>query len=420
MPFLPAVAAVLGLVATGLLAPFAALVVGGSLMIAWLWTGQRLAGAVTPAPPPAATDAPPNDLRVIEGLADPVIVVSATREVIAANRPASELFGIGRPGRDLALSVRHPQVLAAVDRAFVRDEPATVELTMPSPPTRTVSALVMPLPATRDRGAPRLVLSFRDETPARRIEQTHADFVANASHELRSPLASLIGFIETLRGPASGDAAARERFLAIMHTEAMRMTRLIDDLMSLSRVEMSEHVPPRDPVDAHELLLGVVDALTGRAQGKGMTLDLACPEAVPEVVGDADQLIQVFHNLIDNAIKYGRPGTAITIAVRPTERSPAGEGTGVAIAVTDRGEGIDALHLPRLTERFYRVDTGRSRRLGGTGLGLAIVKHIVNRHRGRLAIESEVGRGTTVTVTLRAVPTAAARTTLEVASPPVP
>ena len=251
------------------------------------------------------------------------------------------------------------------------------------------------------------MLVLRDETRAKRAEQTRADFVANASHELRSPLSALIGFIETLLGPASDDIQARERFLGLMHTEAMRMTRLVDDLMSLSRVEINEHVPPKSAVVMADVLRGVADTLSVRAEDKGITIELAITEALPPVLGDGDQLTQVFHNLVDNAVKYGRQGTAVRLIAQPAERvaeRASGGGAAVSVAVIDQGEGIAAIHLPRLTERFYRADEGRARRLGGTGLGLAIVKHIVNRHRGTLTIASTVGVGSTFTVVLPAAP----------------
>jgi two-component system phosphate regulon sensor histidine kinase PhoR len=186
-----------------------------------------------------------------------------------------------------------------------------------------------------------------------------------------------------------------------MHAEAMRMARLIDDLLSLARVEIDEHVPPRDHVPLGEILATTAETLGARAAAKGMALALDCPPDLPMVIGDDDQLVQVFHNLVDNAVKYGRPGTPIRIEARVVDRHPEAGVAGVVVAVSDQGDGIAAEHLPRLTERFYRADAGRSRRVSGTGLGLAIVKHIVNRHRGQLVIASEQGIGTTVTVFLR-------------------
>jgi two-component system phosphate regulon sensor histidine kinase PhoR len=209
-----------------------------------------------------------------------------------------------------------------------------------------------------------------------------------------------------MTGGAADDAAARERFLSIMHTESLRMARLVDDLMSLSRVEINEHVPPRDAVDIEDVLTGVAATLSVRAADKDMRIEICCPPGLPKVRGDADQLTQVFHNLLDNAVKYGKSNTAIEVSAVPAPGGPSEVGRGgtasLAISVRDYGDGIAPIHLPRITERFYRADEGRSRRLGGTGLGLAIVKHIVNRHRGRLSVESTVGEGSVFTIILPA------------------
>jgi two-component system, OmpR family, phosphate regulon sensor histidine kinase PhoR len=246
---------------------------------------------------------------------------------------------------------------------------------------------------------------LHDLTAAKRSERLRADFVANASHELRTPLASLIGFIETLRGPARDDSAARQHFLSIMAEQSQRMKRLVDDLLSLSRIEMNEHRPPTERVDLARLLPTVADLLGQRAAARDMQIKLDLPADLPAVLGDSDELAQVFQNLLDNAIKYSRAGTSIDVTAhasgrilpgaRPGERPPA-----VAVTVRDHGEGIAREHLPRLTERFYRVDAARSRELGGTGLGLAIVKHIVNHHRGALEIDSEPGEGSVFTIHL--------------------
>jgi two-component system phosphate regulon sensor histidine kinase PhoR len=254
------------------------------------------------------------------------------------------------------------------------------------------------------------VLALHDITQLKRAEQMRADFIANASHELRTPLATLIGFIETLRGPAREDEEARERFLAIMHEQASRMTRLVEDLLSLSRIELNEHVMPKGTVELGSLLRHLAESLELHAAERGMQIRLALPSNLPAVLGDRDELAQVFQNLVDNAIKYGRPGSEITVSADTEQRNFAGN-TGstpfVSIAVRDCGEGIAREHLSRLTERFYRVDTARSREMGGTGLGLAIVKHILNHHRGFLEVESTVGTGSVFTVFLRPQPSEA-------------
>ena len=297
----------------------------------------------------------------LERLPDPIIVLTGAREIVAVNNAARDAFGIGPLGRDLALSLRHPDILAAVESIIAGAPSVTQEVTLPIRSPRTFTLFASNLPSSADHHASRVVLVLRDETRAKRAEQSRADFVANASHELRSPLAALIGFIETLRGPASDDAAARDRFLGIMQAEALRMARLIEDLMSLSRVEINEHVPPRDRVDAHRLLTAVADTLAIRADPRRMKIVLDLPDDLPQVTGDMDQLSQVFHNLVGNSIEYGREGTRIHI------------------------------------------------------VGLAIVKHIVNRHRGRLTIESTLGKGTTVTVLLPAADGGVAAVTGETA-----
>jgi len=257
---------------------------------------------------------------------------------------------------------------------------------------------VAPLrPPTADGAA--VVLTLTDITASKRSERMRQDFVANASHELRTPLATLVGFIETLRGPAREDAAAQDRFLSIMAEQATRMARLVDDLLSLSRIELNEHLPPKERVDLRRVLAAVADGLEQRAEKRQMRIALSLPEALPEVMGDPDELAQVFQNLLDNAIKYGRPGTEVEVGA---DASPRRLGVaGVQVTVRDHGDGILKEHIPRLTERFYRVDPARSRELGGTGLGLAIVKHIVNHHRGVLDITSDMGQGSAFTVHLR-------------------
>jgi two-component system phosphate regulon sensor histidine kinase PhoR len=253
---------------------------------------------------------------------------------------------------------------------------------------------------------------LHDVTALKQAERMRADFVANVSHELRTPLSALLGFTETLRGPAKDDAPARERFLGIMHEQAQRMTRLVRDLLSLSRIEELEHTPPTENVDLRRVVGSVVDTLGLQAKAKSVAVEVDIAADVPPVTGDADQLAQVVQNLLDNAIKYARAGGQVRIAGRKLAGAPpriaASAARGrlpapdwwVSLAVGDDGEGIAREHLPRLTERFYRVDAARSRQLGGTGLGLAIVKHILNRHRGGVAVDSEPGRGSVFTVWL--------------------
>ncbi|HET8996522.1 MAG TPA: ATP-binding protein [Acetobacteraceae bacterium] len=335
------------------------------------------------------------DTAILERLPDPLLVLGDDRNVRRFNSAARAAFGA-----DMAAVLRHPGLRAAIDRAFTLGTQQTAELSLPVPVPRDVHATVVPMdPPLADGGRAVLVLS--DRTRERLVERMRADFVANASHELRTPLASLIGFVETLRGPAADDPPAQQRFLAIMAEQGARMNRLIDDLLSLSRIELMEHQPPADRLDLAELLPSFLAGFEPRLRQASVRLETQIAEALPYVVGDADQLAQVLQNLLDNAVKYGGEHHTVRLAVQPSApdgRWPARPG--VVIAVSDQGPGIPREHLPRLTERFYRVDKGRSRAAGGTGLGLAIVKHIVNRHRGQLLIESEEGAGTTVSVWL--------------------
>src|SRR5271165_687719 len=338
------------------------------------------------------------DEAIVERLPDPLIVLAADRSVRRANSAAQVAFGA-----DIPAVLRHPGLRGAIDRAFAQGvaegKVQTAEFGLPAPVARELFATVVPKdPPLADGGRAVVVLS--DRSRERAVERMRADFAANASHELRTPLTSLIGFIETLRGPAADDPPAQQRFLGIMAEQAARMNRLIDDLLSLSRIELMEHQPPSAQVDLTELLQGLADGFEPRLAEHRVTLDLALAAGLPPVLGDADQLAQVAQNLLDNAVKYGRQGGAVRLAAEAAAGPRWPARPGVVMTVADQGHGIPREHLPRLTERFYRVDTGRSRAVGGTGLGLAIVKHIVNRHRGQLAIDSQEGVGTTVTVWL--------------------
>jgi two-component system phosphate regulon sensor histidine kinase PhoR len=335
------------------------------------------------------------DEAVVERLPDPLIVLAADRSVRRANAAARAAFGA-----DMLAVLRHPVLRGAVDRAFAQGTPQEAALTIPVPVPREVQATAIVMdPPLADGGRAMIVLS--DRTRERAIERTRADFVANASHELRTPLASLIGFVETLRGPAADDRAAQQRFLAIMAEQAERMNRIIDDLLGLSRIELTEHRPPSENVDLAALAPRIAAGFEPRVAARRITLAVEIADDLPPVVADPDQLAQVLHNLLDTAVKYGREAGTIRHSARTVASDPRCPARpGVVVAVADDGAGIPREHLPRLTERFYRVDAGRSRAVGGTGLGLAIVKHIVNRHRGQLAIESEEGAGTTVSVWL--------------------
>ncbi len=336
---------------------------------------------------------------VFAAIPEPQILLDRRRRIIRANPAATEFIGGVPEGSDLAASLRNPGILAAADAVLAGGTTRIVDFALALPVERVMQARIARVEGVSTEGIAAIV-TLHDITALKLAEQMRADFVANAGHELKTPLASLVGFIETLLGAARDDAAARERFLGIMRGEAGRMTRLVDDLLSLSRIELNEHVAPTGTVALAPLIEQVADALELRAAERGMRLSLVLPEDLPEVHGDEDELAQVFQNLIDNAIKYGKPQTEITIVAGSD--SDAAANAPVRVAVTDRGDGIPSEHLPRLTERFYRIDTARSRELGGTGLGLAIVKHILNRHRARLEISSTLGIGSTFTVRLRA------------------
>jgi two-component system phosphate regulon sensor histidine kinase PhoR len=339
--------------------------------------------------------------QVVTTLPDPLLLLNQRREVVEGNAAARALFGDKMQGRDLAVALRNPDVLDAADAVLRDGVDRVIEFDMAAPVERQLSARLTPL--RLGEGVPSgALLVLHDLTAVKRTEQMRVDFVANASHELRTPLSALLGFIETLRGPAADDTEAQKRFLGIMHQQATRMIRLVEDLLSLSRIELNEHMTPTDRIALEPLLRHLAQTLELKAKDRGMIIDLALPADCPAVTGDADELTQVFQNLLDNAVKYGRPQTHVTVSVKPSGRL----GQGLAIAVRDQGEGIARIHLPRLTERFYRVDSARSRQMGGTGLGLAIVKHIVSRHRGHLEIDSTLGEGSVFTVHL---PMAAAK-----------
>ena len=338
---------------------------------------------------------------ILAALPDPLVMLDRNRRIVRANGAAAALLGDNLPGRDLTSVLRSPMLLTAADSVLADGPDAEVDFTIPGPLQRTFSAQVKRLPAVAQDGTV-AILVLHDLTSVRRAEQLRADFVANASHELRTPLSSLLGFVETLRGPALDDKEAQGRFLAIMHEQATRMAHLVEDLLSLSRIEMEEHTPPTGTADLDTVLHSVTSTLDIKARDKSVTIVVEAAN-LPAVIGEGDELAQVFQNLIDNAIKYGRTGSTVRITAEESDAARRRLGrAAIAVAVADQGEGISREHLPRLTERFYRVDKARSRQLGGTGLGLAIVKHIVNRHRGALEITSKEGEGSTFTVFLPA------------------
>ncbi|MBA2936126.1 ATPase [Sphingomonas sp. CGMCC 1.13654] len=356
----------------------------GIALLMWVaqhWSREPEAEA-EPAPPPAR---PAPKLEDLLGAVDDPLLLVEGRQVMRANAAAIRVLGEHVVGEDVRVAIRHP--VAAELLAGESHLEGSVELIGLGAADRHWLLSIQPL----GQGAKLVRLS--DRTATRASERIRVDFVANASHELRTPLASLIGFIETLEDANGPDEApVRERFLKIMAGEARRMQRLVDDLISLSRIEADKHRTPADPIALGALARETADTLRGERWRT--RIELAVEDGLPPVTGDRAQLSQLLHNLVGNALKYGDPEKPVRVKVM---RSGT---TMIKLAVADEGEGIAAQHLPRLTERFYRVDAGRSRQAGGTGLGLAIVKHIVERHRGRLDITSTQGVGTTVTVLL--------------------
>ena len=434
----PAAVALLALVTGGAAAPLTAavaaaavLAVGGGLSL-WLRRQVGEAGGPTSARPieTASAIVTANSAAVLEVLEDPVLVVSgdesddiAGRRLIYANAAARELFRTSREAGPLVTAVRDPKVLDTVDEALFRGVASEAQYAAGGMQDRVWRARARPLDGI---GGLRLaLLTLRDETELRRSERTRADFLANASHELRTPLASLTGFIETLRGHAKDDAVARDRFLAIMHDQAGRMARLIEDLMSLSRIELNEHIPPQGRADLCMTVKDVIDALGPLGDEKDVRFELrsaGCPAFARPA--DRDQMVQVIQNLAENAVKYAPAGSSVVLEVQADVTAEAAmaprqlgaahlslltpdhaaDQTYVSLRIADAGPGIAREHLPRLTERFYRVEGQKASERPGTGLGLAIVKHIVNRHRGGLTVESAPGAGTAFGVYLPTVP----------------
>lgn len=338
---------------------------------------------------------------VFAALPQPTLAIASDERIIALNPAAEALIGAGALGRHFVTVLRQPTLVEAVEGCLGDGAPRISQFLS----SGNGADLTYDVSLRQMTGAQTLILCFQDVTPMAQAGQMRRDFVANVSHELRTPLTSLMGFIETLRGAARDDAAARDRFLGIMQDEAGRMNRLIADLLSLSRVESEGRLRPRAQVDLVGVLQTTLRNLNPLAVENDVVLSPSIGTSQVRLSGDADQLIQVFTNLIENAIKYGGAGNQVEISMQTHLSDPALRRPAVLVEVKDHGPGIDPVHIPRLTERFYRADSHRSRALGGTGLGLAIVKHIVSRHRGRLKIASILGEGSSFTVVLPLDPT---------------
>lgn len=343
---------------------------------------------VTSAHKPAGTMA-----SVVNALADPALTIDRRGTVILRNDAVGRHYPGMQPGKVLTLGLRNPELIAAIDGALKTGETRSFELHETVPTETWDRVVVAPLQianvnwfSDEDR---QLLITFHSMTELKRVDAMRSDFIANASHELRTPLASLMGFIDTLLGPAANDPVAREKFLGIMRTQAERMSRLIDDMLSLSRIEMHQHVLPTGSVDLSGLLREVREGVQGIAQAAEVEVRLNLPQDEAVTTGDRGQLYEVFENLVDNAIKYGSSGKYVDVTLTPVNRL----GARFLVSVVDHGAGVEPEQVPRMTERFYRIDAEASRKKKGTGLGLAIVKHIVQRHRGQIAIRSRAAEG---------------------------
>ncbi len=396
-----AVAVILGIEALAghvdtalIVAAVLALIVGGLL-------GRARRPVVAPTREPGLPARHAVAEALLANIPDPVILVDRRIVVMEANPAARRLLPGLKLRHPLSFFLRAPDILDGIEEVLRTGTSLTVDYVARLPTERAFAVQIgaLPMPDVPGGGEPNIVLFLRDLTEARRLETMRVDFVANASHELRTPLSALLGFIETLQGPARDDVRAREQFLGIMRTQAQRMTRLIDDLLSLSRIELREHVAPTQPLDLARIARQLVDMQAPLARERGISLTLETPDAPMPVLGERDELLRVIENLVENAMKYGGSGGIVTVSLHRLTGTD-GRPDRIELRVTDAGPGIAPEHIPRLTERFYRVDVASSRQQGGTGLGLAIVKHTLNRHRGRLTIESERGAGTTMRVTL--------------------
>lgn len=358
-----------------------------------------------PSTPINLDDQPTLFVNILENLTDPLLFLNKNETILLANKSAVEMFGTDVINQKVSDVLFDSEALSAISKAIETGVSDTVEFAVIHPRPKSyllrihVHEKISPTMGDDRTYNRTLLLTIYDITSIREAERMRVDFVANVSHELRTPLASILGFVETLQGPAKDDQHASERFLKIMQDEASRMLRLIEDLLSLSHIERDAHIPPDEKISLNKIIDGVVETLNIRLAARNMTTSFEHKDYADHITGDRDQLTQVFQNLIDNAIKYGAENTNIEIEISRSED----EETNIQyanVSIKNLGAGIATEHIARLTERFYRVDTARSRSLGGTGLGLAIVKHIIQRHEGKLSFESQVGEYTLATIKL--------------------
>ncbi|MCE7030823.1 ATP-binding protein [Jiella avicenniae] len=390
--------AALALLALAALHPSAAFAAAGVFVVLVLtihWPARERSKKTDPDVRAGADVWPDRGMKaVLEALQEPALIVDRDLLIRYRNPVSAVAFGNMALADPLSLRFRSPELLASIEAAIADSVARSAILDERRPIERHWLVEILPVPAYQGLQPRFFAVLFHDRTAERRVERMRTDFVANASHELRTPLASLSGFIETLQGPARDDREAREQFLKIMREQANRMSRLIDDLLSLSRIEMRRHVAPQSRVDLVAALGKVRSQMQPLADELGLTLDFVEPQEPMPVLGDEDELIQIFANLVENACKYGGDGGRVELSVqRASERGEAV----IDASVRDFGPGIPAEHVPRLTERFYRVDAGASRSKRGTGLGLSIVRNILLRHKSRLIVDSVVGQGSTFT-----------------------
>ncbi len=341
---------------------------------------------------------------LVDSLPDILVMCNDDQIIVRTNKAARAIFGQNLANKSLQAVIPHDVLLNGVSAVIEELRGREVEFHLNEPIPRDFRAIIERFPIASSGGIS-VIITLNDVTELKRVEKMRADFVANASHEIRTPLASIKGFIETLRGPARDDVAARDEFLKVMDDQATRMTTLISDLLSLSKIEMNAHTVPDGKVDMLRIIRNEKESFSWSAKEKNMTIRIELSDTLPTARGEERELMQVVHNLIGNAIKYGHANTEVTVVARVTSMLPQDPNfvkhhRAICISVIDRGDGIAKEHLPRLTERFYRVDSARTRSIGGTGLGLAIVKHIINRHRGVLTIDSVVGEGSKFSVYL--------------------
>lgn len=341
---------------------------------------------------------------LVDTLPDILIMTDDHKVIVRTNRAARNIFGQNLAHRHLREIIPNEKLMNAITAVIEDLRGQQVEFHLTTDIPRDFHAIIERFPIPSEGGIS-IVITLTDITQQKHIQSMRADFVANASHEIRTPLASIIGFIETLRGPAKDDAVARDEFLRVMGEQAERMSKLVNDLLSLSKIEMNAHTSPTSKVDLLRIIRAEKQHFEWAGKQKSVTLRMKLNDNLPPTRGDDEELAQVVRNIVGNAIKYTSAETEIVITARVTSSLPDDHNfrnlsRAICFSVQDQGEGIPKEHIPRLTERFYRVDTARTRKVGGTGLGLAIVKHVLNRHHGAMTIDSEVGQGSTFNVYL--------------------